>query len=274
MRMSPFSKALSAAISLETDPVTNGPITGLKPEDINGFRSLLDTASGKEIGVAGTFQGDERQVVLNNGLKQAWYDSMVKHDEFGDEMSAAEFIDGTVVADWEEEEGWVVGTVGIEHNPRKPGWGGRSEFLGAFALAPADPKLPQYEWRQTETASILTLKLPGISTLFDVELNVEEEGLEVHLGEEDSSESEGEAGNAAAAGSKGLDYTAKWRFHPDACIDPAARPKPKFVGDPSLATVQCSFRRATPDHIDQVKEHLREAAEHARMIAAPHRAGE
>ena len=94
-----------------------------------------------------------------------------------------------------------------------------------------------------------------------VALTVEEEGLEVHLGEEEEDSDEPETGGGK------FKWRARWRLHVEKCLDPSKPPKPKFLGDAARATVQCSFRRGSPKYIDEVKEHLREAAEHARMIA-------
>jgi len=80
----------------------------------------------------------------------AWCDSLVKHSEYGDELNADTFLTETVMERWEKEGGLIVGTMGLEHNARKPGWGGFAEFLGAYALEKGDPKLPKFEWEHNE----------------------------------------------------------------------------------------------------------------------------
>ena len=140
--------------------------------------------------------------------------------------------------------------MGMEHNMKKPGWGGKFEYLGAFALRRGNPEVPQFSWDYDSDTnfSLLHLKVPGI-TLNDIDIQIEEDGRIVifSTGYEDAVCPE---------------YNAGWIMPIDRIVDANANPKPSWIQTKADGLIRIKFKIAQESFINVThRERLNKAKE-------------
>jgi len=238
MKPTEHSKALLPYIEKERPPrIALADVLDFQP--INRY----DEGVQKEVGVGGAVEGDVINLVYANGSKMGWGDAIVKHDTFGDEIDATVFVD-EVVTPW-EEAGLVVGSVGMEHNMKKPGWGGKFEYLGAFAMRPGNPAVPQFTWDYDTDPdfSLLAVKVPGI-TFNDIDIQIEAEGRVVIFSTGSGSDEDDDDDPACRV------YNAGWIMPIDRIVDASANPRPSWIKTKAEGLIRIKFKIAQEKFIN------------------------